>query len=51
MRKEIGDLRWVSVEEGLSLIRPQNVEKREVLLRAASIFRNLCPFPVRSGRT
>jgi 8-oxo-dGTP pyrophosphatase MutT (NUDIX family) len=51
MRKEIGDLRWVSVEEGLGLIRPQNVEKREVLLRAASIFRNLCPFPVRSGRT
>jgi 8-oxo-dGTP pyrophosphatase MutT (NUDIX family) len=50
MRKEIGDLRWVSVEDGLNLIRPQNVEKREVLLRAASIFRNLCPFPVRSGR-
>lgn len=50
MRKEIGDLRWVSVEEGLGLIRPQNVEKREVLLRAASIFRNLCPFPVRLGR-
>lgn len=47
MRREIGDLRWVSVEEGLGLIRPQNVEKREVLLRAASIFRNLCPFPVR----
>jgi hypothetical protein len=51
MRKEIGDLRWTSVEEGLSLIRPQNVEKREVLLRAASIFRNLCPFPVRLGRS
>jgi len=48
MRKEIGDLRWVSVEEGLALIRQQNVEKREVLLRSASIFRNLCPFPVRA---
>lgn len=46
MRKEIGDLKWVSVEQGLSYIRPENVEKREVLLRAASIFRNLCPFPI-----
>lgn len=46
MRKEIGDLQWVSLEKGLSLIRPKNVEKKEVLLRAASIFRNLCPFPV-----
>jgi len=46
MRKEIGDLRWMSLEDSLSHIRPKNVEKREVLLRAASIFRNLCPFPV-----
>jgi hypothetical protein len=46
MRKEIGDLQWVTVEKGLGYIRPENVEKREILLRAASIFRNLCPFPV-----
>jgi len=52
MRKEIGDLKWVSLEEGLSYIRQRNVEKKEVLLRAASIFRNLCPFPVGSrGRS
>lgn len=48
MRKEIGDIQWVSLEKGLSLIRQRNVEKKEVLLRAASIFRNLCPFPVGS---
>jgi len=46
MRREIGDLRWLSLEEGLKVIRPQNVEKKEVLLRAASMFRNLCPFPL-----
>ncbi len=46
MLREIGDLKWMTLEEGLNHIRPQNVEKREVLLRAASIFRNLCPFPV-----
>ena len=52
MRKEIGDIQWVSLEKGLSLIRQRNVEKKEVLLRAASIFRNLCPFPVglKSGK-
>jgi hypothetical protein len=46
MKKEIGDIRWMSLEQGLAHIRPQNVEKREVLLRAASIFRNLSPFPI-----
>ena len=28
--------------------RIENVEKKEVLLRAASLFRNLCPYPVGS---
>ena len=46
MRREIGDLQWFSLEEGLKRIRPENVEKKEVLLRAASLFRNLCPFPL-----
>jgi hypothetical protein len=46
MLREIGDLRWFSLEEALAHIREENVEKKEVLLRAASIFRNLCPFPV-----
>ena len=46
MRKEIGDLRWFSLNEALAHLRPENIEKREVLLKAASLFRNLCPWPV-----
>jgi 8-oxo-dGTP pyrophosphatase MutT (NUDIX family) len=34
--REIGDVRWCSLEEALILIRPYNVEKRAVLERAAS---------------
>lgn len=50
MRREIGDIQWFSLNEALAHLRPENVEKREVLLRAASLFRNLCPFPVSGGR-
>ena len=46
MRREIGNLQWFSLEDALKNIRPENVEKKEVLLRAASLFRNLCPFPL-----
>jgi 8-oxo-dGTP pyrophosphatase MutT (NUDIX family) len=46
MRREIGDLKWMSLEQALRVLRPENVEKKEVLLRAASLFRNLCPFPM-----
>ena len=44
MRQEIGDLRWCSVEEGLQLIRPENIEKREVLLKVSKLLRKYCPF-------
>lgn len=50
MRREIGDLQWMSLEKALSVLRPENVEKKEVLLRAASLFRNLCPFPMISQK-
>lgn len=43
MRQEIGDLRWCSVDEGLQLIRPDNSEKREVLLRVSNLLRKYCP--------
>lgn len=43
MRQEIGDLRWCSVDEGLRLIRPDNSEKREVLLRVSNLLRKYCP--------
>jgi len=48
MRREIGDLRWFGLNDALAHLRPDNIEKREVLLRAASLFRNLCPFPISS---
>jgi 8-oxo-dGTP pyrophosphatase MutT (NUDIX family) len=38
--REIGDIRWVAVNDALGLIRDENVEKREILLRASSILRN-----------
>ncbi len=44
MVREIRAIKWVPVDEAIELIRPENVEKREILLRAISIFRNLCPF-------
>jgi 8-oxo-dGTP pyrophosphatase MutT (NUDIX family) len=35
--REIGDVRWCSLEEALALIRPYNVEKRAVLERAITL--------------
>jgi 8-oxo-dGTP pyrophosphatase MutT (NUDIX family) len=35
-RREIGDVRWCSMEEALALIRPYNAEKRAVLMRATA---------------
>lgn len=36
-RREIGDVRWCTLEEALALIRPYNVEKRAVLQRASAL--------------
>ena len=36
-RREIGDVRWCSMEEALTLIRPYNAEKRAVLVRASML--------------
>ena len=46
MAQEIGGLGWFSLEAALQKIRPTNVEKREILLRASSLLRNLCPLLV-----
>jgi 8-oxo-dGTP pyrophosphatase MutT (NUDIX family) len=43
MRQEIGDLRWCSVNEGLQLIRTDNSEKREILLRVNNFLKKYCP--------
>lgn len=44
MRREVGDIRWCSLEQALTLIRPENVEKRGVLLRVSGLLRNYCAF-------
>lgn len=44
MSREIGDIRWCSLDEAQRLIRSDNVEKREILLRSSSLLRNYCPF-------
>ena len=49
MSREVSDIRWVSLEDALSLIRPENVEKREILLRASSILRNYCALQMGSS--
>lgn len=43
MSREVGNIGWFSLEGALSMIRPENVEKREILLKASSLLRNYCP--------
>ena len=45
MAREIGDIKWCSLDEAISKIRPDNVEKREILLKAGKIMRNFHPVP------
>jgi 8-oxo-dGTP pyrophosphatase MutT (NUDIX family) len=42
-QREIGDIRWCTLEEALQRIRPQNEEKKKVLLRASQLLRQFCP--------
>jgi 8-oxo-dGTP pyrophosphatase MutT (NUDIX family) len=43
MIREIGNIQWCSLDEAISKIRPDNVEKREILLKAGKILRNFHP--------
>jgi 8-oxo-dGTP pyrophosphatase MutT (NUDIX family) len=40
MFREIGDISWFTLDNAITRIRSENVEKREILLRAESILRN-----------
>lgn len=40
MAREIGAIQWCSLDEAICKIRPDNVEKREILLKAGKIMRN-----------
>jgi len=43
MFREIGDIQWCSLDEAIAKIRPDNVEKREILLKAGKIMKNFYP--------
>ena len=43
MTREIGAIQWCSLDDAISKIRPDNVEKREILLKAGKIMRNFYP--------
>lgn len=43
MTKEIGNLAWKSLDEAILLLRPENVEKRGILIQLASLLRNFLP--------
>jgi 8-oxo-dGTP pyrophosphatase MutT (NUDIX family) len=47
MSQEVGDIRWCTLEECLSLIRPVNVEKRNIILRVDALLKEF--YPVRLG--
>jgi hypothetical protein len=43
MAREVGGICWCSLDEAISKIRPDNVEKREILLKAGKIMKNFHP--------
>lgn len=52
MIREIGNIRWFSLEDAITKIRPDNLEKKEILLKAGRIMKNFYPIqPNESGRS
>jgi 8-oxo-dGTP pyrophosphatase MutT (NUDIX family) len=43
MIREIGDIKWLTFDEALQKIRPDNIEKREILFNVVRIMRNYLP--------
>jgi len=43
MAREIGNLTWKPLDEAVLLLRPENVEKRSILLQLATLLRNYSP--------
>jgi len=43
MVREIGNIKWCTLDEAITKIRPDNIEKREILLKASKIMRNFHP--------
>ena len=43
MTREIGNIAWKTLDEALLLLRPENVEKRGILIQLATLLRNFLP--------
>lgn len=43
MTREIGNIAWKSMDEALTLLRPDNLEKRGILIQLANLLRNYVP--------
>ena len=43
MTREIGNLAWKNLDEAILLLRPENLEKRNILLQLANLLRNYSP--------
>jgi len=43
VQREVGNIKWMHVKDALNAIRPDNFEKKEILLRVCSLLRNYCP--------
>jgi 8-oxo-dGTP pyrophosphatase MutT (NUDIX family) len=43
MAREIGNLRWTNLDEAIQLLRPENVEKKTILLQLSTILKNFFP--------
>lgn len=50
MTREVGGIKWCSLDEAISKIRPDNIEKQEILLKAGRIMKNFYPIQA-SDRT
>jgi 8-oxo-dGTP pyrophosphatase MutT (NUDIX family) len=40
MAREIGNLKWMEIDEALAVLRPKSVEKKAILLQLASLLKN-----------
>ena len=43
MTREISNMSWKNIDEALTLIRPENMEKRGILIQLATLLRNYSP--------
>ena len=43
IQREVGDIRWCNIHDALTLIRPENQEKRDILLRVDTLLKQYCP--------